>query len=155
PARFAAVLGMSEAVPRERRKQILEVALRRQPGNLGLLAIRGVLEPMNTPDTAVAREVWFRAAVAVRPDNPACHISLGNALKDKGDHDAALAEFREAIRVDPKYPSAYLSLGNALKDKGRHDAALAEFRNALAADPTYAPGHYSVGLILVKWGNID
>jgi tetratricopeptide (TPR) repeat protein len=48
----------------------------------------------------------------------ALHFNLGNALKDEGKLDEAVAAYRQAIRIRPDYIRAYINLGNALKDQG-------------------------------------
>src|SRR5205085_5560170 len=55
--------------------------------------------------------------------------SLGNALKDKGDVDGAIAAYREAVRLDKDYPKAHCNLGLVLlRKKGRFTEALTYLR---------------------------
>jgi len=51
--------------------------------------------------------------------NAETHYSLGNALAEKGQYDAAIAEYREAIRLKPHYAEAHNNLGMALKRSGK------------------------------------
>ncbi len=46
--------------------------------------------------------------------NAETHYSLGNALAEKGQYDAAIAEYREAIRLQPNLSEAHFALGIAL-----------------------------------------
>jgi tetratricopeptide (TPR) repeat protein len=64
-------------------------------------------------------------AVALRPDNPAPHNSLGAVLLDKGQHEEAFAEFQKAIELAPELAWGHNNLGNALLRKGQLDAAIA------------------------------
>jgi tetratricopeptide (TPR) repeat protein len=91
-------------------------------------------------------------AVALRPDSPAPHNHLGNALRGKGRLDEAIAEYREALRLNKDYPMAHNNLGAALGAKGRHDEAIAEYREAIRLDPSYAKAHHNLGGHLGKLG---
>ena len=77
--------------------------------------------------------------------NAETHYSLGNALAEKGQYDAAIAEYREAIRLQPNLSEAHFELGIALDDKGQYDAAIAEDREAIRLKPDYAAVHYNLG----------
>ena len=118
PGRFAAVFGAIGYLPREQREKLLIAALGRKPGDFGLLMTLADLYSTDTAETAVEREKWLRAAVAVRPDNVAARGNLGIALYDKGDLDGAIAAYREVLRLDPRSVLAHNNLGNALRDKG-------------------------------------
>jgi Flp pilus assembly protein TadD len=155
PGRFAAAMGDIDFLPTQRRKQLLVAALGRRPGDLGLLMALGYLYPPNSRETAVEREKWCRAAVAVRPGCVAAHNNLGNALRDQGDLDGALAEFREAIRLDPKPALPHLNLGCALADRGDWDGALAELREAARLEPKSTLPHLNLGIALRKMGDLD
>jgi tetratricopeptide (TPR) repeat protein len=156
PGRFAAAMGDIDFLPAQRRKQLLVAALGRRPGDLGLLMTLGYLHPPDTRgEKAVEREKWFRAAVAVRPGCVAAHNNLGNALRDRGDRDGALAEFREAIRLDPKLALPHINLGNVLADRGDLNGALAEFRQAARLEPKFALPHVNLGGALHKMGDVD
>ncbi len=91
PAGFVASLGENEAIPVERRRQLLEAAVGRRPGDLGLLMTLGGTYPFYQREEADDRLRWFQAAVASAPANAAAHTNLGVALRDKGRLDEAIA----------------------------------------------------------------
>jgi tetratricopeptide (TPR) repeat protein len=51
-------------------------------------------------------------------------MNFGNALRDKGDADGAVAAFREAVRLKPDDPEMLFNLGFSLCDKGQLAQAL-------------------------------
>ncbi len=69
----------------------------------------------------------YREAIRLKPDYPAAHAGLANALADKGELDNAIREFREIVRLNPSDASAHQALGELLANKGELDAAKAEF----------------------------
>ena len=69
------------------------------------------------------------------------HSNLGDALKDQGKLDEAIACYRQAIELDPKFAVAHSNLGNALKTQGKLDEAIACYRQAIELDPKLATAH--------------
>jgi tetratricopeptide (TPR) repeat protein len=98
---------------------------------------------------------FLTAAVALRPDSPGANLNLGNALKDKGQVDAAMACYQKAIQLDPKYATPHNNLGTALADKGKVEEAIACFRRAIDLDPKFAGAHHNLGRALVGKGQVD
>jgi serine/threonine protein kinase/Flp pilus assembly protein TadD len=94
-------------------------------------------------------------AVALRPLSPGAHNNLGNALRHKGQLDAAIAEHRTALRLQPNDASFHNNLGVALRDKGKLDAAIAEYREALRLNKDYPAAHNNLGAALFDKGQVD
>jgi Flp pilus assembly protein TadD len=155
PARFAAALGSIVAVPRGRRRAVLEAVTRARPRNFGVLMTAGKLYRSNELGTAAERVAWFRGAVIARPASVEAHNDLGIALSDKDDKDGAIAEYRAAIRLDPKYAALHNNLGNALRDRGNIDEAMAEYREAIRLDPKYRHARNNLGIALWLKGDLD
>jgi tetratricopeptide (TPR) repeat protein len=154
PPGFAAFLGQNDAIkPLERRRALLQAALRRRAGDLGLLmAMGGSYDSAPGLDEALR---WSQAAVAAAPANPAAHHALGYRLHHKGDLDNAIAEYREAIRLDPKYSRSYNQLGNALLDKRDPDGAIAAFQAVLRLGAFLPEAHTNLGAALDAKGDLD
>ena len=155
PPGFVAFLGDNPAIGVTRRRQLLEAAVRRRSGNLGLLMTLGTTYPFNQKEGANERLRWYQAAVAAAPANTAVHNALGVALKLKGELDAAIAYYQKAIELDPKLAEAHTNLGNALSRKGQLDAAIACHRKAIALDPKVAQYHSNLGIVLEAKGQLD
>jgi tetratricopeptide (TPR) repeat protein len=154
PSGFSAFLGESPAIRVERRRQLLQAAVSRRPGNLGLLMTLGNSYP-NQKESADDRKRWFQAAVAAAPANAAAHTNLGVALANKGKEDEAIACYRKAVALDPKLAVAHSNLGAALADKGKVDEAIACYRKAIALDPKLAMAHTNLGAALHGKGQED
>jgi tetratricopeptide (TPR) repeat protein len=67
----------------------------------------------------------LRKAAALDPKSATAHYSLGNALRNKGRLDDAIASYKKAIELDPKFAEAHCNLGVALQQQGRFAEALA------------------------------
>jgi tetratricopeptide (TPR) repeat protein len=154
PAGFAAFLGEQRG-NWTRRRALLRAALRRRPGDVGLLMGLGAGYPIGRPEGAQERARWFQAAVAVAPDNFAAQINLGVALRDKKDFDGAMAHFQEALRIDPSSALAHFNLGIVRRLKGDPGGAIAEYKQALRHDPKYARAHINLGSLLREKGDLD
>ena len=72
----------------------------------------------------------------------------GNALKDQGRLDEAIAAYNRAIALKPDYAEAHNNLGIALKDQGRLDEAIAAYHRAIALKPDHAEAHNNLGIAL-------
>jgi tetratricopeptide (TPR) repeat protein len=154
PPWFASVLGHA-GIPRERRRQILQIVLHKRPGDLNILMTLGGLYPGTAKADLTERVRWLQAAVAAHPRNIPARNNLGNALSSSGDKAGAEAEFREALRVNPDSPRVRCNLGNLLGARGDYDEAEVEFLEVLRLDPKYAIAHFSLANMLRKKGEVD
>jgi eukaryotic-like serine/threonine-protein kinase len=155
PPGFVALLGESGAIPVDRRRQLLQAAVGRRPGDLGLLMTLGGSYPIKRTEGADDRVRWFQAAVASAPANSGAHNNLGIALYDKVRLDEAIASYTKAIELDPKFALAHNNLGNALNSKGRPDEAIASYTKAIELDPKSAFAHSGLGSALRDKGRPD
>ena len=73
----------------------------------------------------------------------------GNAYRQKGDWDRAIAEYNRAIEVNPKYGEAYMNRGIIYYYKGDLDRALEDYNRAADWTPTMRWSTVIVGLLTV------
>ena len=148
PPGFVAFLGEIQAIAVERRGQLLQAAVSRRSGDLGLLMTLGRTYGEFQKDTANERLRWYQAAVAAAPANVAAHTCLGNALYHKGQMDEAIACYKKTIELDPKLAFARVNLAQAER--------LTAARDKLAAfqDGSYAPATSAERLGLAEWCQI-
>jgi len=73
---------------------------------------------------------------------------MANALKDKGDLEAAIVSYQQALKIKPDYAEAYNNMGVALQDKGDLKAAINSYQQALKIKPDYAEAYSNMGIAL-------
>jgi len=84
-----------------------------------------------------------RAALALKPDYPDCHVLLGRSYVMKKEPQAAIEHFERAVRYDPGHVDAQIDLVYAHAQSGNNQAALAAARRAVKANPKSARAHYT------------
>jgi serine/threonine-protein kinase len=118
---------------RSQSTRLLDEACRRQPDNFWLNREMGfalLLEGRNLEAAG-----YYRAAIALRPDNAGAYGGLGTALYRANQMDDALAAFRRVVELSPaSRASGYLV--RPLANTGHWVEAAAECRRALEAYPT-------------------
>ena len=67
---------------------------------------------------------------------------MGNALKDKGELDAAIDSYKQAIKIKPDLAHAYFNLGAAWRAKGILETAVENFEKAIAIKPDYVEARH-------------
>gem|GEM_PF-3283559 len=85
---------------------------------------RGIAPPPHRDDTRASR-----TGTALE------HKDAGNAHRQKGDIDRALAEYTTAVEIDPAFADGYNNRAAIYSGKGFIDLALADFAQAIANDP--------------------
>ena len=96
-----------------------------------------------------------RKGLALEPDNVALGHTLGTALSQTGEVDAAIAQFEEILRHAPRYARAHFSLGIILASRGRHGEAADRLAAAIAADPDYVEARLRRAELLQGLGRRD
>ncbi|MFO0957307.1 MAG: tetratricopeptide repeat protein [Isosphaeraceae bacterium] len=155
PPGFVAFLGESVAVPAERRRQLLRMAVGRRPGDLGLLMTLGNTYLSDQKTEAEEQLRWYQAALATAPANVTVYSNLGAMLCRLGQWDEAIACCRKAIELEPRYSAAHNNLGLALYQKGQLDEAIACCRKAIELEPKSAWAHSNLGVALHLKGQVD
>ncbi|WP_165873554.1 tetratricopeptide repeat protein [Parasulfuritortus cantonensis] len=157
PAAVAGLLRQALAEHRQGRleeaKRLYEAVLKVQPGNADVLHLLGVVAAQGG-DHRLAVSLMDRA-IAANPDNAAFHSNRGNALKDLGRLDEALAAYERAVALKPDYADALSNRGNVLLDLGRFDAALASYDQAVALAPGHAKAHSNRAAALLGLGRAE
>jgi tetratricopeptide (TPR) repeat protein len=80
-----------------------------------------------------ARSTEFRRRVDRNPADLSLRFSLGTALCELGEFDAAIAELQQAVKDPRKKAESHLLLGRSFRGKGLADLALGQFDKALQA----------------------
>lgn len=82
------------------------------------------------------------------------YFNRANALDDKGDHDAAIADYTASIKLKPDYVDTYLNRGLAYQDKKDYKKAIADFNRAIALKPDFARAFYARGRAYEDQGDL-
>jgi eukaryotic-like serine/threonine-protein kinase len=96
--------------------------------------------------------VYFRTALAARPEAAVGYNCIGDSLAAQGHFEEAVPYFKKALDRDPNYVRAKCNLADALKNLGRFDEALEGASQVLRLDPNYAWAHYTMAGALVGQG---
>lgn len=115
--------------------------------NLGL-----VLVARGETDAGIAE---YRAALAIRPDEPTVRSNLGIALAQKGQYADAMKEFRRALEIQPDLYDVRYNLGTALLHSGDDAGAAAAFEEVVRGVPSYAQAHNNLAMVLRRMGRDD
>lgn len=102
-------------------EQCYRQALQQAPGYLPALGNLAVVLRLAGRQGDAAS--FLERLVALAPQMPEAHFSLGNVYSDLARHDDAIRVYRRAIELEPRYAEAWVNLGNAhLARRERGDA---------------------------------
>ena len=91
-------------------------------------------------------------SVSKAPQNPIALVSLGRALRERGDEAGAVARFEEAIAAQSSFPEAYLYVGNSHLRAGKIGEARPYIEKAVNLAPRMAEAWSSLGLCDLEEG---
>ena len=80
---------------------------------------------------------------------------MGNALKDKGQLEAAIGYYKQTVKILPNYFEAYSNMGVASKDNGLSEAAIDCYQRVLKIKPNYAEAYNNMGIALSEKGDFE
>jgi tetratricopeptide (TPR) repeat protein len=90
--------------------------------------------------------------VAKDPDSPLGNEHLGNALRDLGRHEEALAQFDRAVALNPEHAETRNDRGVLLVRMQRYDEALDDYGRAIELDPELGLAYLNRGSLLQALG---
>ena len=91
----------------------------------------------------------------MNPAYPEAHNNLGNALRERGELDEAVAAYRRALAIKPDYAEAHNNLAVALTDRGELTAATASYQRAIELKPNFAKAYNNFSDALRDMGKFD
>lgn len=94
----------------------------------------------------------LRQAVAINPCHADAQLLLGNALRESGDLQGAVAAYRRCVELLPAAAEAHGNLGAALHEIGELEEAVISLEKAIALKPTAHDAHWNLGLVLLHRG---
>src|SRR3989339_1229384 len=81
--------------------------------------------------------IYYRQALAIKPDYDTVYINLGNALSMQNKYDDAILIYHKALDINQQSVEAHNNLGLILFHQNKLQEALQHFRAALAYKPNY------------------
>ena len=113
--------------------------------------------PATEPSQPEAYKEPADAEEAVRRGlkSASAYWSRGNAYREKGKPDQAVADYTDAIRLDPKFANAYCDRGIVYAERGEPDKAIADYTEAIRLEPRHALAYYDRGVAYVAMGEPD
>lgn len=93
--------------------------------------------------------------LALLPDDETFMQFRGQAYREKGDLDRAIACFSRAIGMKQNFAGARVDLGKLYEKQGRLDLAEETFREIPVANPGYPVGPMSLAFFFARQGRLD
>jgi len=108
--------------------------LKLQPQNPDALHLLGLVA-LGKEDAASAEKL-ISAAAKLMPKHPNIWVNLGNAQREQGKADEALASYGNALGIDRDYADAFLQRGILYRDGARYVEALEDFERLIGLRPS-------------------
>ncbi len=131
--------------------QILEKILSVLPKNPDALHLTGLLA-LDTGKPAQAEDLIKLAISAVREPSPNMFVNLGNAQREQGKFDEAIASYDKALAINIDYAPAYLNRGNTSRCMDALKAARDDFDKYIELTPDLPLGHISAAQMTMQLG---
>lgn len=97
----------------------------------------------------------FASAVQAVPNSAKAHFNLGNAIRDRGEKQAALSHYHQALWIYQQYAEVHYNVGVIQQDLGKNADALTAYENTLTYDPTHIGAWTNVGVLFAQQGIDD
>jgi tetratricopeptide (TPR) repeat protein len=108
-----------------------------------------VLRRSGRPEEAIGS---CQRAVSLAPRSAAAHNSLGNALRDLKQFDAAAISYETALDIDSKFPAYRNLIDLFVIEENRPDAAVSVAERYVSNFPGDATAHFDKGRVLLLTG---
>src|SRR5262249_42456173 len=152
-ARFGEAVALHQGGRLTEAEPIYRQVLAAYPRHFDSLHLLGVIYYQRGEREAAVQQI--DAALAVNPDVAAAHNNRGNALKDLGLANEALASYDRAIALKANYAEAHYNRGNVLRELKRDPEAIESYDRALAVRPDYPEALSNRGSVLKQLGRYD
>ena len=97
----------------------------------------------------------FSESLRLKPNAPAAHYNLGQALLARHEWEQAGAQFRKALELNPQYAFALHGLALVLESQGQHVAAIHHLREAVRLAPAFEEAYHNLGVLLQITGELE
>jgi tetratricopeptide (TPR) repeat protein len=114
-------------------RALYQKILKQQPDHFDALHMLGVIESQRKNFAGAI--LFIGRALKLNSNYAPAHSNMGNALRELGRHEEALASYDHALAIKPDYAEVLSNRGNTLFELRRHEEALASYERALAIKP--------------------
>ncbi len=97
----------------------------------------------------------LRQAVQIDPQCAETHYNLGNALRDAGDCQQAIASYQRCSELNPKFADAPYNQANVLKDLGEWESAIRAYQRALDGNAGHLAARVNLGNVHKLRGDVE
>ena len=130
-------------------REILDAA----PMNANALHLLGVLSNQKQ-DNSAAIDLITRA-IQILPNQPIYYNNLGNAYRDSGRCERAIACYQKALQLEPGLVETYINMGIAYHQLADLDRAASVYQTAIKLKPESAEAYYNLGNTFKEQGLFD
>jgi tetratricopeptide (TPR) repeat protein len=96
-----------------------------------------------------------KQALAIDPQLPDAHYTIGLVYKEQGNIDKAIRAFEGTTKLEPKYSEAYSALGLIKLQQNSLEEADDNFKKAIDLNSGNSTAHYGLGQTYLKKGLVD
>lgn len=126
--------------------------LEQNPKTPGIHYRLGRVALARTPPDEETAKKEFEAELKVDPDNASAEFMLGEAARQAGQWDEAIARFSQASKLDAGFLEAYLALGMSLNSAGKFQDAVSPLETYVKLEPADPAGHYQLATAYARTG---
>jgi protein O-GlcNAc transferase len=130
-------------------RKILDVS----PVNADALHLLGVLSNQKQDNLKAIDLITL--AIQIFPNQSIYQNNLGNAYRDSGNFEQAIACYQKALQIKPDLFEAYINMGIAYHQSADLDRAAAAFQKAITLQPESAEAYYNLGNAFKEQGLFD
>ena len=98
---------------------------------------------------------FIERALAITPNSPTFHNSMGNILKNLNQHEGAISHYKTALQLQPDNASVHNNLGNVFYHMEKIDEAKEHYYEAIRLRPQYVDAYYNLSLVLIKQDSVS
>jgi eukaryotic-like serine/threonine-protein kinase len=132
--------------------EILQGAQQRHPSDFWINTLLADCLTGSNPQELSDQLGFRRAAVAVCPENPMAHLTLGYSLLRAERAAEAESACHRAIALKPDFEWARKGFGDALERQSRLDEAETAYRKAIEVNSSFWQAHLALGNVLARRG---
>jgi len=98
---------------------------------------------------------FYERTLKYAPDSLKAQNNLGNAYRQKGEHQKAIRCYKKLLKEDPNHAEAYYNLGLIYSTLGRKEKAAELYKKTIEIMPGHADSYNNLGRIYVETSRLQ